>query len=61
MIKEIMGAGAIVSMLMPNKKKHHSVMPNVKTAATLIGIGVGAYLALKNQNDKGSHRSSNLF
>jgi uncharacterized membrane protein YebE (DUF533 family) len=57
MIRELIGAGTIASMLMPNKKKHRRMMPKMSTAATLVGIGVGAYLAYKNQTDKNSHNN----
>lgn len=52
MMREIIGAGALGSWLMPNKKKHRRMLPKMSTAATIVGIGVGAYLAYKNQMDK---------
>jgi hypothetical protein len=51
-MKEIIGATALGSLIMPRKKKHRRMMPKMGTAATLVGIGVGAYLAYKNQMDK---------
>jgi uncharacterized membrane protein YebE (DUF533 family) len=52
MIREIIGAGTIASMFMPNKRKRRRMMPKMSTTATIVGIGVGAYLAYKNQMDK---------
>lgn len=52
MIRELIGAGTLASMLIPNKRRHRRMMPKMSTAATLVGIGVGAYIAYKNQMDK---------
>lgn len=43
---------------MPNKKKK-SMMPGISKTAAVLGLGVGAYVAYKNQMNK-QNNSSNL-
>ncbi|NLM36068.1 MAG: hypothetical protein GX206_11565 [Clostridiales bacterium] len=58
MIREIIGATSLASMIMPNKKRKKNMAGISKTAA-IVGLGVGAYVAYKNQMNKQDNSSDN--
>lgn len=57
MIREIIGATSLASMLMPNKVKKRKMMPSISKTAAVLGLGVGAYVAYKNQMNKQDNSS----
>jgi hypothetical protein len=47
MIREIIGAKTIVSMLMPDRrKKRRNMMPSMSTMGMIAGVGI-AYMAMR--------------
>jgi hypothetical protein len=47
MIREIIGAKTIVSMLMPDRRrKRRSMMPSMSTMGMIAGVGI-AYMAMR--------------
>jgi|BioPla2DNA2_1021312.scaffolds.fasta_scaffold01863_2 uncharacterized membrane protein YebE (DUF533 family) len=52
LIREMIGGASLASMLMPNKRKRRKITPGMSKTAALLGLGVGVYMAYKNQSNR---------